>query len=210
MRSILFALFGLIVSSGAALPQDAVPRPTPPVVPSPAPPPLLSRPLFPLMEAGGVPWPGAPWTFISQYSFWNFVTPWPTAPVVINNACASRHECGGRSDAAQRALTRSFWNFITLSPTYVFVGSTTTDHPQLVLNDGTTYAVTDYWRADDQLHFVTLEDDGTKSVEHTVPFSDLNVQGTIDADTPRGFRFFLRDEPIEQWLRDHPPVPARR
>jgi hypothetical protein len=210
MRSISFALFALIVSSGAVLAQDAVTGPTPPVVPPSARPPLVSGPLFPLTGAGGVPSPEPPWTFPSPFSYWSFVTLWPTAPVEINNACASWHECGRRGDAAQRAPTQSFWNFITLWPTNVVIGSTTTDHPQLVLNDGTTYAVIDYWRVNDQLLFITLEEGGTRSVEHSVPFGDLNLQRTIDADTARGFRFLLRDEPIEQWLRDHPAVPTRR
>jgi hypothetical protein len=87
-------------------------------------------------------------------------------------------------------------------PTYVYIGGTSS-HPQLVFNDGTTYTVSDYWRVNDLLHFITIEEGGTKSVEHTVPFDDLNVQRTTDADTVRGFRFVLRDEPIEQWLRDH-------
>jgi hypothetical protein len=90
-------------------------------------------------------------------------------------------------------------------PTYVDVGDTATNHPQLVFNDGTTYIVRDYWRVDDQLHFITVEDGGTKSVEHTVPFSDLDVPRTSDADLARGFRFVVRDKPIEQWLRDHLP-----
>ena len=95
-------------------------------------------------------------------------------------------------------------------PTYVFVGTTTPAYPQLVFKDGTTYTVRDYWRVDDQLHFITIEDGGTKSVEHTAPLSDVDVPRTTDEDTARGFRFVLRDEPIEQWLRDHLPVPIPR
>jgi len=85
----------------------------------------------------------------------------------------------------------------------VFVGSASPSHPQLVFKDGRTYTVTDYWRVNDQLHFVTIEEGGTKSVPHTVPFVDLDVQRTIDANTAQGFRFVLRDEPIEQWLEHH-------
>lgn len=96
------------------------------------------------------------------------------------------------------------WNFITPLPTYVFVGSASASHPQLVFKDGTTYTVTDYWRVDDQLHFITVEDGGTKSVPHTVPFENLDVQRTTDADAALGFRFMVRDKPIEQWLEHHP------
>ena len=95
------------------------------------------------------------------------------------------------------------WNFIAPSPSYVFVGSASPSHPQLMFNDGTTYTVTDYWRVNDQLHFITIEEGGTKSVPHTVPFGDLDVQRTTDANAAQGFRFVLRDEPIEQWLEHH-------
>jgi hypothetical protein len=141
-----------------------------------------------------VPWFGVPapavfpfWAFTPRpFLSWNFA-PGPTYANVGDTS----------------------WNFNPW-PTYVYVGDTTTNHPQLVFNDGTTYIVRDYWRVDDQLHFVTIEESGTKSVEHTVPFSDLDVQRTSDTDTARGFRFVLRDEPIEQWLRDHLPTPAPR
>ena len=98
------------------------------------------------------------------------------------------------------------WNFITPSPTYVFVGSASPSHPQLLFKDGTTYTVTDYWRVDDQLHFITTEEGGTKSV----PFGDLDVQRTTDTNAAQGFRFVLRDEPVEQWLEHHTQrAPAR-
>lgn len=102
------------------------------------------------------------------------------------------------------------WNFIAPSPAYVFVGSASPSHPQLVFKDGTTYTVTDYWRVNDQLHFITIEEGGTKSMPHAVPFGDLDVQQTTDANAAQGFRFVLRDEPIEQWLEHHAqPAPRR-
>jgi hypothetical protein len=176
-RAMLFALFGLLASSGSVLAQGRLaPWPGPWVVrPRPIPP-LVARPLVPVV----VPPVGVPWFGVPMFPFWN-VTTWPY-PV---------------------------WNFNPW-PTYVYVGDSVSSHPQLVFNDGTTYIVRDYWRVGDQLHFVTVEEGGTKSVEHTVPFTDLDVQRTTDAVTARGFRFVLRDEPIEQWLRDHPPIPAQR
>jgi hypothetical protein len=92
------------------------------------------------------------------------------------------------------------WDFIAPWPTYVFVGSASATHPQLVFKDRTTYTVTDYWRVNDELHFITLEESGTKSVPHTLPFGDLDVQQTTEVNSAQGFRFMLRDEPIEQWL----------
>ena len=102
------------------------------------------------------------------------------------------------------------WNFIPTSPAYVFVGSASPSHPQLVFKDGTTYTVTDYWRVNDQLHFITIEEGGTKSVPHTMPLGELDVQRTTDANAAQGFRFVLRDEPIEQWLEHHSQHGSRR
>lgn len=102
------------------------------------------------------------------------------------------------------------WNFIPSSPAYVFVGSASPSHPQLVFKDGTTYTVTDYWRVNDRLNFITTEEGGTKSVPHTAPFEDLDVQRTTDANTGLGFRFVLRQEPIEQWLEHHRQHAPRR
>jgi hypothetical protein len=92
----------------------------------------------------------------------------------------------------------------------VFVGSASANHPQLVFKDGTTYTVTDYWRVDDQLHFITMEQSGTKSVPHTVAFDDLDVQRTTDTNAVQGFRFVVRNEPIDQWLKHHQQQPAAR
>jgi hypothetical protein len=91
-------------------------------------------------------------------------------------------------------------NFIPASPTYVLLGSASTLRPQLVFKDGTSYTVTDYWRVDDQLHFITLEEGGTKSVPHTVPFDTLDLPRTKQAAAAQGFRFVVRDEPLDQWL----------
>ena len=94
-------------------------------------------------------------------------------------------------------------SIVPFTPTYFFLPSESTSHPQLVFKDGTIYSVEDYWRVDDQLHFITSEEGGTKSVPHTVPFGDLDVQRTTGAAEAQGFRFVVRDEPIEQWLQHH-------
>ena len=75
--------------------------------------------------------------------------------------------------------------------------------PRLYLKDGTIVSVTDYWLVDDQLHF-TIQEDDEKPAEQTIPFDELDLQKTVDANTRRGFRFVLRNEPFEQYLRDHP------
>lgn len=92
------------------------------------------------------------------------------------------------------------------SPVYVY-GEERPDLPQLFLKDGTVLNVTDYWLVDDQLHFTMTEENGTKPAEHVIPFDGLDLQRTVDANTRRGFRFMLRNEPFEQYLRDHPEGP---
>jgi hypothetical protein len=98
------------------------------------------------------------------------------------------------------------------TPVYVY-GEERPDLPQLFLKDGTILNVTDYWLIDDQLHFTMIEENGTKPAEHVIPFDALDLQTTVDANTWRGFRFMLRDEPFEQYLRDHsegpPPIVTR-
>jgi len=78
--------------------------------------------------------------------------------------------------------------------------------PQLYLKDGTVYNVTDYWLVNGQIHFTTVEEGGTKSVEHVIGFDELDLQTTIDVNMRRGLRFVLRNEPLEQYLRDHPDL----
>jgi hypothetical protein len=99
-------------------------------------------------------------------------------------------------------LSYPFADYTLPSPTYVFVGSAAASYPQLVFNDGTSYTVADYWREDDQLHFITVEEGGAKFVPRTAPFDDLDVEQTKDRATAEGFRFLIRDKPIEQWLED--------
>lgn len=101
------------------------------------------------------------------------------------------------------------------APVYVY-GEERPEYPQLYLKDGTVYNVTDYWLIDDQLHFTMIEADVTKPAEQVIGFDQLDVQKTVNADTQRGFRFVLRNEPIDQYLRDHPdanppavPVPQK-
>ena len=165
-RTICFALFGLLVSNGAAFPQARV---------GPGPSVRQRGRVIVVQRFAARPRVFPRYSILAPlpYPVWNYIAPLPT------------------------------YAFIPPSPTYVFVGGESVSHPQLVFKDGTTYMVTDYWRVDDQLHFITIEEGGTKSVPHTVPFGDLDVQRTTDADAAQGFRFLVRDEPIEQWLQHH-------
>ena len=95
---------------------------------------------------------------------------------------------------------------VSETPVYV-CGDEREDLPQLYLKDGTILNVTDYWVVDNQLHFKIIEETGQKPVEHLIPFEDLDLQKTVDANTKRGFRFVLRNEPFEEYVRDHPEGP---
>lgn len=94
----------------------------------------------------------------------------------------------------------------TQTPVYVY-GEERPDNPQLFLKDGTSLYVTDYWVVDDQLHFIIAQEDGVKPEEQVIPFDELDLQKTVDVNTNRGFRFMLRNEPFEQYVRDHPEGP---
>ena len=89
-------------------------------------------------------------------------------------------------------------------PVYGYGGGAP-DLVQLYLKDGEVYPVSDYWFVGDQVHFTLLEADGTKS-EQTFSRDELDLQKTVDVNTRRGFRFVMRNEPWEQYLRDHPDL----
>ena len=76
------------------------------------------------------------------------------------------------------------------------------DLPELYLKDGTVLTVTDYWVVGGELHYKTIE--GGKSVEHEIDFNELDLQRTIDIATSRGFRFVLRNQPLERYFQNNP------
>jgi hypothetical protein len=71
---------------------------------------------------------------------------------------------------------------------------------RLYLKDGTVYSVTDYWFVNEQLHFFLPDEED----EQVIALDELDLQKTIDVNTRRGFRFVMRNEPLQQYLRDHP------
>jgi hypothetical protein len=60
----------------------------------------------------------------------------------------------------------------------------------LVLNNGTSAAVTEYWVADGYLEYISP--DGTRG---HVPLEVLDLQSTVTQNTPRGLPFVLRFAP---------------
>ena len=135
-------------------------------------------------------------------------------PVYPTNFCWWA-TCGGvwTSALIYNGLPLNTWNpanFVAPPgpepPVYVY-GAEGPDLPQLFLKDGTILFVNDYWVMDDQLHFTIIEDEGMTPAEHVVPFDELDLQKTVNVNTQRGFRFMLRNEPFELYIRDHPEGP---
>jgi hypothetical protein len=60
----------------------------------------------------------------------------------------------------------------------------------IYLKDGTTYAASDYWLADGQLHYVV-----NYSGESTLNMDDVDLQRTVDENARRGVRFSLKPSP---------------
>ena len=108
-------------------------------------------------------------------------------------------------------VTPQPYNYVTLQPYAVpeyLYGPEEHEEVWLYLKDGTVFSVVDYWFVAGQVHFIAVEDGGAKSVEHVIGLDELDVQKTVDVNTRRGFRVVMRDEPLDQYLRDHPdPMP---
>jgi len=62
----------------------------------------------------------------------------------------------------------------------------------LVLNNGSSHAVTDYWVSDGYLEYISP--DGTRS---HIPLDALDLQRTVTENAPRGLPFVLRSTPAE-------------
>jgi hypothetical protein len=60
----------------------------------------------------------------------------------------------------------------------------------IYLQNGTSYEVTDYWFADNKLHYVT-----NYGGENSVPLSQIDWQRTVDANAARGVDFTLHPAP---------------
>ncbi len=138
-------------------------------------------------------------------------------PFLLGGPFSGLNSCGAGTCDLFWSWTLGFTNISSPGPTnyisqvnetpvYVY-GEERPDLPQLFLKDGTILSVTDYWVVGDQLHFTMIEENRAKPAEHVIPFDTLDLQTTVDANTRRGFRFMLRNEPFQQYLRDHPEGP---
>jgi hypothetical protein len=72
----------------------------------------------------------------------------------------------------------------------------------LFLKDGTVYAVTEYWVADNKLHYVT-----NYGGENAIDLDTIDMQRTVDVNAKRGVTITLRPTPQTQAAPDAPPVP---
>jgi hypothetical protein len=104
-----------------------------------------------------------------------------------------------------------FENYVTVPPpTYEYApypfAAEERELVWLYLKDGTVYRGSDYWFVNGRIHFNMVEEGGAKSVEQVIDFDELDLQRTIDVNTRRGFRVVMRNEPWEQYLRDHPDL----
>ncbi|HKU23897.1 MAG TPA: hypothetical protein VJQ54_00420 [Candidatus Sulfotelmatobacter sp.] len=222
----LFLLCGVAISSTLGLAQHPFGPPVHPPAPTvrmPSPP-MLRTPMYqpPILHAPVI---HAPVTFAPMYAPpRNPVIPpfHPKRPVIfIYNPAFALNASFWQPNFCWWTACDLFWpatfgyttvaspsptNYVTQvyeNPVYVY-GYEREDTPQLYLKDGTVLNVTDYWVIDAQLHFTAIEQIGAKPTEHSMPFEELDLQKTIDANGARGFRFVLRNEPFEQYVRDHP------
>jgi hypothetical protein len=72
-------------------------------------------------------------------------------------------------------------------------GASSDNEVVLFLNDGTVYAITDYWVADNKLHYVT-----NYGGENSIPLDQLDMQRTVDVNAKRGINITLRPTPQSQ------------
>ncbi len=68
--------------------------------------------------------------------------------------------------------------------------SSTDNEVVLFLKDGTVYAITDYWIADNKLHYIT-----NYGGENSIPLDQLDMQRTVDVNAKRGINITLRPTP---------------
>jgi hypothetical protein len=81
-------------------------------------------------------------------------------------------------------------------------GATSGPEVALFLKDGTVYAITDYWVADNKLHYVT-----NYGGENSIPLDQIDMQRTVDANAKRGINITLRPTPYSQEAPDAAPTP---
>lgn len=237
LSSVLLVCF-LALPALAQRPGVPAPRPVPPPIRMPGPvvphPPTFPAPVY-HPSAPSVPFytpriPNVPAATVPYRApYWPPFRPGhrPLPPVILMYNWPFLTGTPFWSNGCWGTACQFFWPYVTTYPAYSSPGPTNyvlqssqnpvyvygqerPDFPQLFMKDGSVLNVSDYWVVDNQLHFKLVQGDGTKPEEQVIPFDELDLQKTVDANTQRGFRFVLRNEPFEQYVRDHPegPPPA--
>jgi hypothetical protein len=188
----------LVIASGSVLPSTSAQYASPrPAINHAAPRPAAMRPVFaprriifvrPIAQI----FPPVRSLFWNS-SFYSFGVRLSVNPVAWGN-------CG--------PYLLSNWGYGCYAVPVYIEGGGGRDLAQLYMKDGAVNHVTDYWVVGGQLHFMTIDDGGAKWNEHVVDSAQLDLQKTADVAQQRGFRFVLRNEPLGQYLRDHPEIGA--
>ena len=200
-QSFLRFLLVVMVVCGAAAAVSAQHGPGFGVHPPPVPRPIRPiRPVRPIRPLG----PYFPFPFFQPFQYQVLRQPYPLYSIGPGLGFRSRWLLPSPCGIFGAWAGGCNWLPVYL-PVFIY-GDEINQRPELVMKDGTIYTVTDYWVIDSQLHFRALEDGGTRSVEHVVPYDQLDEQKTRELAAQRGFRFVLRNEPMDQYLQDHPPV----
>lgn len=206
----------------SARPPVATPLPRPPVFTRPAPIPVqpppgfLLRPHVPFYRPAPivVPVPIFPGRFGFWGSpFWGIWPGWGLTPDVWPGCGWSANWNAGCAVGPFYDANAGIFSPYSLAPgnppsqaviqnlPIYYSGEGGSQSVELFLKDGTVHRVTDYWVEGGVLHFKTAEENFTKVVEHTIGFDQLDLQQTIDVNTERGYRFVLRNAPLEEYLK---------
>jgi len=154
------------------------------------------RPIYPIFPVYGYPW------------FWGGYYPWLWTSWNYNSCWwVNAYPCWNWGLGYDYVPFYSYMqpNYYAPPLNYQFYGESTRESPELYMKDGSVYSVRDYWVVDNQLHFIVVQ--GRKPVEHVIPVDELDLQTTIDTNTARGFRFVLRNAPMQEYEKDHPNQP---
>jgi hypothetical protein len=210
---------GRVTGGEVRVPPPPIYRPPPPapiVQPQVFRPPISRPPISTVVPAAGV------WGTVVFHPPRHPIRPFPpafvifTTPVFFGGPFVGSNSCGwatcdfllpwslGSSTSSYAIAPVDYVSTPSYEPPAY--GEARSDLPELFLKDGTILNVIDYWRVDDQLHFKMIEADGAQPQEHDIPFDELDLQKTIDVNRQRGFRFMLRNEPVEQYLLHHPEL----
>jgi hypothetical protein len=118
------------------------------------------------------------------------------------------YSAGGVGSGAQDGTSMEYgpfaWQSAPLAPSNTQAPnspgdtSATASDTLIYLNDGTSYAVTDYWLAGSKLHYVT-----SYGGQNSIDLQQLDFQRTVDENASRGVAFTLRPAPASAPVSPH-------